>query len=138
MGRMEEIEVSSVQQTQYFIPHNFVLKLESITTKLCVLFDACATSSSGVSLNKFVYVRPKIQENLFAVFFCFTMQRFFFTADIGKVFRLIIVDKSDQRCQWIWQRKNSEETIKCYKLKTVTDGTTSALYLATKCFHRLG
>lgn len=46
--------------SSYYMPHHAVIKEESVTTKLRVVFDASATSSSGLSLNDALMVGPKV------------------------------------------------------------------------------
>ncbi|XP_063218586.1 uncharacterized protein LOC134528849 [Bacillus rossius redtenbacheri] len=46
-GHMEEVTESQIPSESYYIPHHCVVKPESSTTKLRVVFDASAKSSSG-------------------------------------------------------------------------------------------
>lgn len=48
----------------YYLPHHAVIKESSSTTKLRVVFDASAKTSSGESLNDQLLVGPTIQEDL--------------------------------------------------------------------------
>jgi len=50
---------------QYYLPHYCVQKLESTTTKLLVVFDGSAKSTSGCSLNDLLYSGPSIQPKTF-------------------------------------------------------------------------
>ncbi|XP_038106541.1 uncharacterized protein LOC119766182 [Culex quinquefasciatus] len=59
-------------------------------------------------------------------------------ADIAKMYRMIRVQPDDQRLQRIVWRDNVDEPIRVYELTTVTYGTASAPYLATKCLQKLG
>jgi len=49
-----------ISQPLYFIPHHGVLPPDSSTTKLRVIFDTSATTSSKLSLNDIVMVAPTI------------------------------------------------------------------------------
>lgn len=53
-----------VSQCEYFMPHNGVIKSESLTTKLHVVFDASAPSSNGLSFNNRQMVGPVLQDDL--------------------------------------------------------------------------
>lgn len=65
---MEPVPFES-QETMYsyYIPHHCILRPDNATTKLRVMFNASAYTSSGTSLNESVYVGPKLQPNLQAV-----------------------------------------------------------------------
>jgi len=50
LGHMTEVKEAGTQEG-YFLPHHPVLKESSITTKLRVVFNASAKTTSGFSLN---------------------------------------------------------------------------------------
>jgi len=50
-----------------YLPHHGVFKDSSATTKIRVVFDASAKTSSGVSLNDTLLVGPTIQDELFDI-----------------------------------------------------------------------
>lgn len=52
----------------YYLPHHFVKKETSRTTKLRVVFDASSRSQSGVSLNDVLKKGPCIQNDIFSFF----------------------------------------------------------------------
>lgn len=59
------------------------------------------------------------------------------TADIEKMYRQIEIHPDDSMFQKIIWRSHPNEPIKIYKLKTVTYGTSSALFLATRVLKQL-
>ncbi|XP_075157630.1 uncharacterized protein LOC142230897 [Haematobia irritans] len=63
--------------------------------------------------------------------------RFVFTTDIEKMYRQILVDERDRNLQLILWRDNPGEPVRHFQLNTVTYGTSSAPYLATRCLQRL-
>jgi Putative peptidase (DUF1758) len=70
LGHMSPIPYN--EQTEdagktYYLPHHFVIKNDSTTTKLRVVFDGSAKSSSGVSLNDCLMVGPTIQDDLLSL-----------------------------------------------------------------------
>jgi hypothetical protein len=119
-----------------FLPHHYVLKLDSSTTKLRVVFDASCATSSGVSLNDILMVGPVVQQDLFDIIVRFRLKYYAITADVEKMYRQIWVDPSDQQLQLIIWR-DELGNLQSYKLKTVTYGTASAPYLATKVVQQL-
>ncbi|XP_043262444.1 uncharacterized protein LOC122403155 [Colletes gigas] len=65
LGYMTEIQ--DERTVGCYLPHHPVVKTDSITTKIRVVFDASARSSSGTSLNDILMVGPTIQDDLFAI-----------------------------------------------------------------------
>jgi len=65
------------------------------------------------------------------------MHKYVFTADIEKMYRQIWINPNDQQYQMIVWRSDPSERLKFYRLKTITYGTKSTPYLATKCLEHL-
>ncbi|XP_053964104.1 uncharacterized protein LOC128867038 [Anastrepha ludens] len=120
-----------------YIPHHAVMKLDSSTTKLRVVFDASCRTSNGKSLNDILRVGPTIQDDLVSILIRFRQHSFVLMADITKMYRQIIVDKEDTNLQCILWRDEITDRIKTYKLQTVTYGTACAPYLAINCLQQL-
>ncbi|GFS96706.1 uncharacterized protein TNCV_4754121 [Trichonephila clavipes] len=146
LGHMSLVNSRShTSKDQNFLPHHAVIKPSSTTTKLRVVFDAslslslslsCKTTN-GASLNSLLGVGPKLQRDIFEILLNFRIPRIVFTADIGKMYRQILVADEDQKYQQILWRNNSNENIRTYKLKTVTYGLASASFLATRCIKQI-
>ncbi|XP_053687258.1 uncharacterized protein LOC128736793 [Sabethes cyaneus] len=136
MGHMVEIRELDVSQT-YYMPHHAVIKPDSTTTKLRVVFDASCATSTGISLNNALMVGPVVQEDLLSIILRFRCHMIAVVADVAKMYRMVKVQASDQDLQRILWRDSPTDPIKCYKLTTVTYGTASAPYLATKCLQTL-
>ncbi|XP_046806059.1 uncharacterized protein LOC124419697 [Lucilia cuprina] len=137
MGHMELINNNSFMNSGYYLPHHCVLKPESTTTKLRVVFDASCKTTTNVSLNDILHTGPRLQEDLYKILLRFRKHRYVFSADIEKMYRQIWISEADRKYQLIFWRWNLEETIKTYALKTVTYGTASAPYLAVKCLQKI-
>ncbi|XP_050551755.1 uncharacterized protein LOC118279021 isoform X1 [Spodoptera frugiperda] len=136
LGHMSEVNNSrphSNDCTEYFIPHHGVIRESSTTTKLRAVFDASATTSSKVSLNDILMVGPKVQDDLLSILLRFRQHKYVVTGDIEKMYRCIEVTHSQRSLLQIIFRKDPKEPLKTYRLNTVTYGTSSAPYLATKC-----
>lgn len=137
LGHMQKIDVNIVSNPKYFIPHHCVLKPDSTTTKLRVVFDASAKTSSGHSLNDLMYTGPTVQSELFSILLRFRLPKFVFTTDIEKMYRQILIHPDDQKYQLIIWREDPSHPVSYYKLNTVTYGTRAAPYLATKCLQKI-
>ena len=80
---------------------------------------------------------PSVQPDLYSIVLRLRTHQVTFTADIAKMYRQINVHPQDRDLQRILWRYSSEEFIQDYKLVTVTYGTSSAPYLATRCLRKL-
>lgn len=121
----------------YYMPHFGVIREQSETTKLRVVFDASAKSSSGISLNSILFSGPKLQNELFNTLLKFRCHSIALTSDIEKMFRQIQVDKSDIDYQRIFWRENPEEPLQEFHLLTVTYGTACSPYLSIHTIQQL-
>ncbi|XP_037813119.1 uncharacterized protein LOC119604511 [Lucilia sericata] len=120
-----------------YIPHHCVIKNDSSTTRLRVVFDASCQTSNGLSLNDILLTGPTLQDDLFTILFRFRLHRFVLMADIEKMFRQVFVNPDDLRFQCILWRNSSMEEVDVYQLQTITYGTSCATFLATKCLQQL-
>ncbi|XP_061388720.1 uncharacterized protein LOC133323837, partial [Musca vetustissima] len=121
----------------FFLPHHCVQKEDSTTTKLRVVFDGSAKSTSGISLNDILYAGPTIQPKLFNTLLRFRLFRVALSGDISKMYRCVRVNPPDDYLQCILWRNNTEEDIQVYKLDTVTYGTKPAAFLAIRTMQQL-
>ncbi|XP_037924354.1 uncharacterized protein LOC119660048 [Hermetia illucens] len=61
LGHMKEVNPDQIPHPHYFLPHHCVLKPDSTSTKLRVVFDASAKTSTNVSLNDILHVGPTVR-----------------------------------------------------------------------------
>ncbi|GJQ65267.1 hypothetical protein Trydic_g22045 [Trypoxylus dichotomus] len=132
-------KLESVDNTKpcYYLPRHGVFKESSLTTKLSVVFDASAPSSSGFSLNDIQLVGPTIQDDLFSSLIRFRQHTYVVSADIAKMYRQVLIDPKYRCLQRILWRSDPSKPLHIYQLNTVTYGTASAPYLAVKCLKQL-
>ncbi|XP_076299583.1 uncharacterized protein LOC143218334 [Lasioglossum baleicum] len=136
LNHMSEVSADD-HNSGFYLPHHAVIKASSATTKVRVVFDASAKSSSGVSLNDTLLVGPTIQNTLFTTLIKFRTHICVLTADIEKMFRQVKVHEEDSYYQKILWRQSVEHPLKTYKLNTVTYGTACAPFLAIRCLKQL-
>ncbi|XP_062542559.1 uncharacterized protein LOC134210531 [Armigeres subalbatus] len=122
---------------QFFLPHHAILRPDSTTTKLRIVFDASCKSGSGLSLNDILMTGPTIQNTLNDIVLRFRMPAFVLMGDLCKMYRQILHHPLDQRLLRIYWRQNTSETLKIFQLLTVTYGTSSAPFLATRVLQQL-
>ena len=118
-----------------YLPHHAVIKTSSETTKVRVVFDASAKTSTNISLNQVLLTGPTIQNTVFEQVLRFRVHNFVITADIEKMYRQVLVHPDDRKFQKIlWYH---EGKIRTYQLNTVTFGTACAPFLAIRTLHQL-
>ncbi|XP_053968113.1 uncharacterized protein LOC128869560 [Anastrepha ludens] len=137
LNHMSLVSNEVVQQCNYFLPHHCVIKDDSSTTKLMVVFDGSATTTSGFSLNDLLIAGPTIQPKLFHILIRFRTFPIALTADICKMYRCVRVTPPDNMLQCILWRESPQEDFRFYKLDTVTYGTKPAAFLAIRAMHQL-
>lgn len=137
LGHMEEIHESMVPKINYFMPHHCVIKPDSSSTRLRVVFDASAKSTTGKSLNELLMVGPTVQSDLFSIILRFRLWRYVFSTDITKMYRQIQIRDDDKRFQCVFWRNDPVEALRIFQLKTVTYGTSTAPFLATRVLKQL-
>ncbi|XP_053954492.1 uncharacterized protein LOC128860779 [Anastrepha ludens] len=130
MGHMEV--VPKTNYAKYYMPHHAVVKESSVTTKLRVVFNASAKTTTGNSLNDALYVGPQLQEDLYSILLRFRMHKFAVTADVAKMYRQICVSAKHVDLHRIVWRSNPSLPITDYRMLRVTYGIASASHLAVK------
>lgn len=138
LGHMTEIPREAFSKTPiYYIPHHFVEKPDSTTTKLRVVFDAASKTSTNISLNNVLKIGPTIQNDLFSVILRFRRHAFVLIGDLTKMYRQVLIDKDERNLQRIVWRDSPKENVKHFQLNTVTYGTASASFLSTRCLFQI-
>ncbi|KAL0860640.1 hypothetical protein ABMA27_009990 [Loxostege sticticalis] len=137
LGHMSECDFNPCRLA-YFIPHHGVIREMSTTTKLRVVFNASAPTTSGVSLNNIQMVGPTIQDDLLSILLRFRQHKYILAGDVEKMYRQVVVHPSDRHLQQILWRDSPSDPIKTFQLNTVTYGTASAPFLAIRCLKQVG
>lgn len=137
LGHLSDSKVQRTD-TSYFLPHHAVLKESSESTKLRVVFDASARTSSGFSINDIQMVGPNIQDSLFNILLRFRHYEYALSGDIEKQYRQINLNELDRDLQQIVWRDNDSLPLRSLTLHTVTYGFASASFLAARCLWQLG
>ncbi|XP_055910779.1 uncharacterized protein LOC129945147 [Eupeodes corollae] len=138
LGHMKIVPINDLSCPSFYLPHHAVLKPDSATTKLRVVFNASYKSSNGHSLNDYLHVGPTIQNDLFTCLIRFRKNKIAIKADIAKMYRQVLVDANDVHFQRIVWREEVTEEPRDYMLLTVTYGTASASFLATRVLKQIG
>ncbi|XP_036347023.1 uncharacterized protein LOC118756361 [Rhagoletis pomonella] len=139
MGHMSK--VNSIQSPDsvdnYYLPHHSVIKAESTSTKVRVVFNASSPTVNGVSLNDVLLPGPVLQSDLTILILRWRLFKYVFNSDIEKMYRHILLDFNQTKYQRIVFRPCPNDPISLYELKTVTFGVNSAPYLAIRTLLQL-
>ena len=117
----------------YYLPKHGAVKEASTTTKLCVVFDASACTSSGVSFNDQLLPGPNLYPHLAAIIIAFRQHRIGVMADISKMFREVGLHKSERD----FHRYLVKGHLHDWRMTRLTFGVTSSPFLATKVLHQV-
>ncbi|XP_074109256.1 uncharacterized protein LOC141534015 [Cotesia typhae] len=128
---MSPVNVSPSNTPNYYLPDHAVIKSSSMTTKVRVVFDGSANTTTGVSLNDVLFTGLTIQSDLFSLLIRFRKHPIVITGDIEKMYRQFLIRKGDRKYQRIL-RRNSNNEIQTYELDTVTFGIRPSPYLGAE------
>lgn len=134
---MELVVDPPVLGNSFYIAHHAVIKPSSETSRCRVVFDASCASSNGVALNQILLTGPKLHHDIVDVLLKFRVHCVALTADIKQMYRNILVQESDRDLQRILWRTSPDETLRDYRLRTVTFGVSSSPYLALRTIKQL-
>ncbi|XP_033241627.1 uncharacterized protein [Drosophila pseudoobscura] len=137
LNHMSPVKSDALKQCKFFLPHHCVLREDKTTTKLRVVFDGSACTSTGYSLNDILMSGPTIQPKLVTTLLRFRTFRIALTGDICKMYRCVRVSPQDSFLQCILWRDSPLEELRTFKLDTVTYGTKPAAFLAVRSMHQL-
>ncbi|XP_058445661.1 uncharacterized protein LOC131426915 [Malaya genurostris] len=138
LGHMKKVDINAdSHHKRLYLPHHPVVKENSTTTKVRVVFDASCKTTTGVSLNDCLIAGPVIQDDLRSIIFRSRTRQIMVVADVEKMFRQVLIAADDRWLQNILWRFDSNDTPSTYELITVTYGTKSAPYLATRTLQQL-
>ncbi|XP_062532995.1 uncharacterized protein LOC134201760 [Bombyx mori] len=137
LGHMAKCPILDYNKA-HFIPHHGVLRESSTTSKLRVVSNASSPTTSGVCFNNIQMVGPVVQDDLLSILLRFRQHTYVLTADVEKMYSQISVHPDDRYLQRIIWRDDPAAPVQAYELNTVTYGTATAPYLATRCLRQLG
>ena len=106
LGHAQLISPSDLNSSKenYYLPMHGVLKESSSSTKLCVVFDASAKTSNGLSLNDILCVGPTLHPNLDCILLRFHIHKIALTGDISKMYREVQLSEADRQLhRFVWR-----------------------------------
>ena len=133
LGHAEPVPSTDLQTLpSYYLPMHSVMKQSSTTTKLRVVFDGSADSTSGISLNQSLMIGPTLHPTLGAILIKFRSYPVAVTADISKMYRVVSLSHQDKDLHRFLWRPTPQDQIKDYRMTRVTFGVSASPYLAVR------
>ena len=120
-----------------YLPHHCVLKPDSVTTKLRVVWDCSSKGSKNLSLNDTLLSGPKLQRDIGSLLLNFRLNPIAYIADIKQMFRQVLISPQHRPFQRILWRFSPQDPISEWELSTVTFGMTCSPYLAMRTLNEL-
>ncbi|CAG7729536.1 unnamed protein product [Allacma fusca] len=139
-GHLERIpsnEVELPDKMSFYLPHHGVVKPSSATTKLRVVFDAGARSSTQVSLNNLLMIGPDLQQDLFTILVRWRYWMIPLKCDVKQMYLYILLHPAYRDFLRILWKDSKSGLVKVFRTKKVPFGIPSAPYLAKKTIQRL-
>ncbi|XP_015120547.1 uncharacterized protein LOC107043528 [Diachasma alloeum] len=87
-------------QRSYYLPHHGVVRESSETTKLRVVFNGSAKTSSGNSLNDILHIGAKLQRDISDVLLWSRQHKVIFMTDITKMVKKFVISALLEECLW--------------------------------------
>ena len=133
LGHAESVPASELSHPQcYYLPMHYVTKQSSTSTKLRVVFDGSAVTTSGTSLNQSLLVGPTLQPTLSNILLKFRAHPVALTADISKMYREVeLADQDKDLHRFLW-RPTPQQEVQDFRMTRVTFGVSASPYLAIR------
>lgn len=133
---IEPVPKDELNLPAYYMPHHGILK-DSLTTKLRVVYNASAATSSGHSLNDLLLVGPPVQPELIYILLNFRKHQFAMTADISKMYLQLVLEPSHANFQRLVWRDSKNQPIQDFRITRVCFGVACSPFLATRALIEL-
>ncbi|XP_055622347.1 uncharacterized protein LOC129765916 isoform X2 [Toxorhynchites rutilus septentrionalis] len=137
LGHMRLVKTDTTTSKTFYLPHHPVFKEASTTTKMRVVFDGSARTSTNFSLNNALCVGPVVQDDLLTIILRFRTYQIALVGDIAKMYRQVLVHPDDVPLQRVIWRFSNDVPAQTYELLTVTYGLAPSAYLATRTLNQL-
>ena len=95
---MEEVPANETRcedSKSFYLPHHCVFKDDSTTTKLRVVFDGSAKTSTGKTLYDTLMIGPTVQDDNYSIIMRFRVVPVALSAGIEKMYRQLALDAPD-------------------------------------------
>ena len=133
LGHAEPVPIKELdrQCTEvYYFPMHAVRKETSSTSKIRVVFDASAKSTSGASLNDHLLVGPTVHSSLVDVLIRFRQHKVALTTDVSRMYRAVLLHKEQRDLHRFLWREDPHQSVKDYRMTRLTFGVSASSFAA--------
>ena len=135
-SKLSREDVMRYEGPVHYIPHHEVLKPESKTTPLRIVFNSSASFMRHV-LNDYWAKGPNILNDLLSVLLRFRQDSVAVAGDISKMYNAVRMAEPDQHVhRFLWRDLNANREADHYVLKTVTFGDRPSGAIATMALRK--
>ena len=124
---MAEPDKSSASRTHY-LPHHAVVRKNKETTKVRVVYDASARSTS-CSLNECLHTEPEFEQRILDILLRFQTYPIALTADLEKAFLVVSVSEDVLRFLWVNDVHSETPTTRVLRFARVVFGVSFSPFL---------
>ena len=135
--RVPSCDLFKPSSDHFYLPMHGVVKNSSKTTKLRVVFDASAKTTSSFSLNNQLLAEPSLYPNLSTVISKFRCHRVVITGDTSKMYHGILIH-AEEKDYHRFLKCSPTGQIEDWRMLCLTLGVAFSLYLATQVLHQAG
>ena len=133
-----DAEIDKTDRQLNSLRHHCVHKEDSTTTKLRVVFDGSAKSTSGNSLNSSLMIALTVQDNIFSILIRFRFNKIALSADIAKMNRQVSLDKAGKDFHRMLWRDSATKPIQQYRMTRCTYAIASSVFHCTRAVREIG
>ena len=133
---MEEVPANETRcedSKSFYLPHHCVFKDDSTTTKLRVVFDESAKTSTGKTLYDTLMIGLTVQDDNYSIIMRFRVVPVALSAGIEKMYRQLALDAPDKDFHRINWRERKEVPVHIFCMTRVTYGIASSSFHSTRC-----
>ena len=135
MQHMEELpkkDLAKLPSECFYLPHHYVFKEDSTTTKLRVVFDGSAKSTTGVSINDALMVGPVVQDDLISIIIRFRFYSIALSADIENMYRQVGLKEEDRDFHRTLWRDSTDLPLKHLRMTRVIYAVACSAHVSTR------
>ena len=138
-GHAERVPLEELDSTPgkvYYLPMHAVYKQDSTTSKLRIVFDASAKTSSGTSLNDHLLVGPTVHPPLVDVLLRFRKFSVPLTTDVSRMYRAVrLADDQKDLHRFLW-REDPKQSFQHYRMTRLTFGVSASSFAANMALRK--
>ena len=123
-------ELDNPRTEVYYFPMHAVRKETSSTSKIRVVFDASATTTSGMSLNDQLLAGSTVHSSLVDVLLRFRQHKLVLTADVSRMYPAVLLPKEQKDLHRFLWRENPHRPVKDYCMTRLTFGVSVSSFTA--------